>query len=99
MLKKIGLFLITLIGVTIVAFGLIRMVPGDPAMMMIGERGTSPEAYAEMKSTLGLDQSYPTQYFLYGGAAGCPDARAEVQYQIAGAGVLPDESARQFQRE
>jgi len=41
------------------------MVPGDPVMMMLGERGTSEESYKEMKSTLGLDKPYLTQYFLY----------------------------------
>ncbi len=63
--KKLGLFLITFIGVTIVAFGLIRLVPGDPVLMMLGERGASPESYAQMRATLGLDQPYITQYFLY----------------------------------
>lgn len=33
--------------------------------MLLGERGVSPEAYAEMKATLGLDRPYITQYFLY----------------------------------
>jgi len=64
-LKKIGLFFITLIGVSIVAFSLIRMVPGDPVLMMLGERGTSQENYNEMKSNLGLDKPYLTQYFFY----------------------------------
>ncbi len=64
-LKKIGLFFITLIGVSIVAFSLIRMVPGDPVLMMLGERGTTQENYNEMKSNLGLDKPYLTQYFLY----------------------------------
>lgn len=33
--------------------------------MMLGERGASEESYAEMKSNLGLDKPYVTQYFLY----------------------------------
>lgn len=65
LLKKLGLFAITFVGITIVAFSLIRLVPGDPVLMMLGERGVSPEAYAEMKATLGLDRPYITQYFLY----------------------------------
>jgi dipeptide transport system permease protein len=64
-IKKIVLFLITFLGVTIVAFSLIRMVPGDPVLMMLGERGASPESYAEMKATLGLDKPYLHQYGLY----------------------------------
>lgn len=50
---------------TIVAFSLIRIVPGDPVLMMLGERGASPESYAAMKATLGLDKSYLHQYFIY----------------------------------
>lgn len=57
--------MITFIGVTVVAFSLIRMVPGDPVMMMLGERGASPESYAEMKANLGLDKPYIQQYGLY----------------------------------
>ncbi len=41
------------------------MVPGDPVIMMLGERGASPESYAQMKANLGLDQPYVTQYGLY----------------------------------
>jgi dipeptide transport system permease protein len=63
--KKVFMLMITFIGVTIVAFSLIRMVPGDPVLVMLGERGASPEVYAEMQATLGLDQPFLSQYFLY----------------------------------
>jgi dipeptide transport system permease protein len=65
LLKKGLLFLITLIGITIVSFSLIRLVPGDPVLVMLGERGASPEVYAEMKANLGLDKPYIVQYGLY----------------------------------
>lgn len=55
----------TFIGVTLIAFGLIRIVPGDPVMLLIGERGASEEVYAEMRSNLGLDKPLPVQYFTY----------------------------------
>lgn len=57
--------MVTFVGVTIVAFSLIRLVPGDPVLMLLGERGASPESYAAMKATLGLDKSYIQQYFIY----------------------------------
>lgn len=59
------MFLITFVGLSVVAFSLIRLVPGDPVLMMLGERGASPENYAEMKSTLGLDRPYLSQYGMY----------------------------------
>ena len=62
---KLGEIVVTLVGVTVVAFFLIRLVPGDPVTLMIGERGASPEAMAEMKARLGLDRSLATQYGLF----------------------------------
>jgi dipeptide transport system permease protein len=59
----------TLIGVTLIAFLLIRLIPGDPVMMMLGERGGSPAAVAEMRHNLGLDQPLWTQYFSFIGRA------------------------------
>lgn len=52
----------TLIGVTIIAFLLIRLVPGDPVMLLLGERGANPKVYQEMKKSLGLDQPLLIQY-------------------------------------
>lgn len=60
------LFLLpTLIGATLVAFFLIRLVPGDPVTNILGERGGSPEMVAEIRARLGLDKSLPEQYFLF----------------------------------
>ena len=47
------------------AFTLIRMVPGDPVLNLLGERGGTEEQVAEMKQKLGLDKSLPEQYFLF----------------------------------
>jgi len=55
----------TLIGVSLLSFGLIRMVPGDPVTMMLGERGGSPEAVAELRANLGLDRPLIEQYGLF----------------------------------
>jgi dipeptide transport system permease protein len=55
----------TLIGATLIAFFLIRMVPGDPVTNILGERGASPEKILEIRSRLGLDLSLPEQYFLF----------------------------------
>jgi dipeptide transport system permease protein len=60
----------TLIGVSLMAFGLIRLVPGDPVLLMLGERGGSPEAVATLRHNLGLDLPLYQQYFSFlGGAA------------------------------
>ncbi len=55
----------TLLGVTIIAFALIRMIPGDPVLLMVGERGATPEVMAHMRAAYGLDKSLPVQYAVY----------------------------------
>lgn len=69
LLKRLAEVIPTLIGITIVSFGLIRMIPGDPVMLMIGERGASPEVMAEMRATYGLDKPLIVQYGLFVGNA------------------------------
>lgn len=55
----------TFIGVTIVAFGFVRILPGDPVLLMAGERGISPERHAELMANLGFDRPIWEQYLDY----------------------------------
>ena len=50
-----------MLGVVVAVFFLLRMVPGDPAAMILGERAT-PEAVAALREKLGLDQSLWRQF-------------------------------------
>ncbi len=61
-LKRLLNLVPTLIGVTVISFLLIRLVPGDPVMLLLGERGADPAVYSEMKKSLGLDQPLLIQY-------------------------------------
>lgn len=63
--KKAGQVLATLFGISLIAFFLIRLVPGDPITLLIGERGASPEAIADLKARVGLDRSLPEQYLKF----------------------------------
>lgn len=63
--RRLGLLIPTFIGVSFVAFMFIRLLPGDPVLLMAGERGLSPERYAEMMSRYGFDQPLIIQYFGY----------------------------------
>ncbi|MGE5256375.1 MAG: ABC transporter permease [Hyphomicrobiales bacterium] len=60
------LFHLTLImlGVSVLVFLMLRMIPGDPARLLLGEFAT-PEDLARLRSQMGLDQSYPVQYGIY----------------------------------
>lgn len=55
----------TFLGVTLIAFSLIHLIPGDPVEAMMGERGIDPVRHEELKAKLGLDKSLPVQYFTY----------------------------------
>lgn len=53
------------IGVTLLTFSLIHLIPGDPVMLMAGERGIDPQRHAKLKAQLGLDQPLTVQYAKY----------------------------------
>jgi dipeptide transport system permease protein len=64
-LKKLGVILPTFFGVTLVAFIFIRTLPGDPVLLMAGERGMSEERHAVLMAELGFDKPVIVQYGLY----------------------------------
>ena len=53
----------TFFGITLIAFGFVRVLPGDPVLLMAGERGISPERHAELAHQLGFDRPVWAQYF------------------------------------
>ena len=65
LLKRLATLVPTLLGVTLAAFALIRLIPGDPIEIMVGERRPDPAAHAALMQQLGLDQPLPVQYLRY----------------------------------
>lgn len=61
-LGKLLYLIPTFIGITIVAFAFVRVLPGDPVLLMAGERGITPERYAEISAQLGFDRPLWAQY-------------------------------------
>lgn len=61
---KLLLLVPTLIVVSAVIFGLIRMIPGDPAAMLLGDN-PNPIALAAARAHMGLDHPIPVQYLLW----------------------------------
>jgi ABC-type dipeptide/oligopeptide/nickel transport system permease component len=53
-----------LLGIILVSFLLVKSIPGDPAVLMLGPTAT-PEAIASLHTKLGLDQSLPVQFWIY----------------------------------
>ena len=58
-------FLPTFFGVTLIAFAFIRVLPGDPIIVMAGERGVTPERYQELITQFGFDRPVIVQYWDY----------------------------------
>ena len=65
LLTRLSLIIPTFIGMTLVAFFLIRMVPGDPIETMAGERGIDPVRHAALLKEYGLDRPVLVQYGIY----------------------------------
>jgi len=65
LLYRLALLVPTFIGITIVAFGFIRMLPGDPVLLMAGERSLTPERHEALLKQFGFDRPLWEQYLKY----------------------------------
>ena len=63
-MKRLVYMVLVLVGVSFLVFLLLYMTPGDPVRMMLGESAT-PEAQAELRLELGLDDPFLVQYGRY----------------------------------
>jgi len=64
LLRRVAHGVLVLVGASLLVFVLVRVIPGDPAVLMLGNEAT-PEALAELRRALGLDRSLLTQYGLF----------------------------------
>lgn len=65
--RRILLLVLTLFVASLVIFGAMQLVPGDPILAMFFPRVPSPEVYQSLKRELGLDQPFVVQYLRYMG--------------------------------
>jgi peptide/nickel transport system permease protein/oligopeptide transport system permease protein len=63
LLRRIGSLVVALFVASVAVFLLVRAVPGDPARLLL--KNPTPERIAAIRARLGLDQSLPTQYWLW----------------------------------
>lgn len=64
-LSRLGTFIPTFFGVTLISFAFIRVLPGDPIIVMAGERGMSQERYEALRAQYGFDQPIWVQFWDY----------------------------------
>ncbi|MDX2229498.1 MAG: ABC transporter permease [Leptolyngbyaceae cyanobacterium bins.349] len=63
-IKRLLSLLPVLFGITLLVFGFLHLIPGDPAVVLLGERAT-PEQVAALRTQLGLDQPLIMQYLTF----------------------------------
>lgn len=81
--KRLGVLIPTFFGITLLTFSLIRLIPGDPVEVMMGERTLDPVMHAAALKRLGLDQTLPVQYFNYLGQLAHGDLGASLKSQAS----------------
>ena len=79
--------LLTLLFVSLLVFMVVRVLPGDPALIMLGIEA-SPDAVAKMREALGLDRPVPVQYADWVGRAVLGDLGRSIQYDVPVAGLI-----------
>ncbi len=62
--KRLLSLIPVLLGITLLVFALLHLIPGDPATVLLGERAT-PEQVEAMRQRLGLDRPLPLQYLVF----------------------------------
>ncbi len=64
LLQRLVFILPQLLGIVLVSFLLVKSIPGDPTVLMLGPTAT-PDAIAGLRSQMGLDQPLYMQFILY----------------------------------
>ena len=62
--QKLISFVLTIVIANLAAFLILNVLPGDPALLMLGNEGSA-EAYARLRSELNLDQPPLVRYFTW----------------------------------
>ena len=62
--KRLFHLALIMFGVSVLVFLMLRMIPGDPARLLLGEFA-SPEELVRLRNQMGLDQPYLVQYGIY----------------------------------
>ena len=60
--RRLGQIVLTVVVVALLVFGLMRLLPGDPALLLAGDRA-SDATIAQLHHELGLDRSLPVQFY------------------------------------
>jgi peptide/nickel transport system permease protein len=79
--RRVAALLVTLFFVSVLVFVVIRVLPGDPALIILGTEG-SPEAAGRLRAAMGLDRPLAVQYVEWIGLAMRGDLGRSIQYDV-----------------
>jgi len=65
-IRRLLITLLVLFGITVIIFAMVRLIPGDPAIVMAGQDATK-EQIELVRARLGLDKHPVEQYFIFAG--------------------------------
>ncbi|HYE89638.1 MAG TPA: ABC transporter permease [Terriglobales bacterium] len=80
-LRRVAAFVATLFFVSVLVFLVIRVLPGDPALIIMGTEG-SPEAAARLRESMGLNRPIVVQYADWLARALRGDLGVSIQYDV-----------------
>jgi peptide/nickel transport system permease protein len=80
-LRRVAALVATLFFVSVLVFVAIRVLPGDPAQVIMGTEG-SPEAVARLREAMGLNRPLLVQYLHWLGGALRGDLGVSIQYDV-----------------
>jgi len=63
--RRLAISLPVLLGVTVLVFLILHLIPGDPAQIMLFGSRPTPQQIEQLRTQLGLNQPLPVQYALY----------------------------------
>src|SRR5512142_2590789 len=64
LLRRLFLLLPVTVGILLVTFAIVRLIPGDPCKVMLGERATE-AVCSQFRQRYGLNDSIPVQFVRY----------------------------------
>jgi ABC-type dipeptide/oligopeptide/nickel transport system permease component len=87
LVRRAGQAVIVLLGAATIVFFAMRLIPGDPALVLLGP-DADPAALAELRAQLGLDQPLITQYWLFLSHAAVLDLGESVRLHAPAAALV-----------
>jgi peptide/nickel transport system permease protein len=85
--RRVAALAATLFFVSLLVFVVVRVLPGDPALIILGLEA-SPESVARVRQGLGLDRPVPVQYVQWVGQALRGDLGRSIQYDLPVASLI-----------